>query len=598
MAYEKPITIKEAIEHIQKKKYVLPSIQREFVWEASQIEKLFDSLMRDYPISTFLFWNVEKANINEFQFYEFLQHYHERDATHNPKASLANDEDVIAILDGQQRLTSLYIALKGTYSEKLPYYSWENSKAFPKKKLYLNLLKEATDVEMLYDFRFLTDEEAGKRTDGYYWFEVGKIFEITEYPDVMNFLINSGLTDSSQFSQEQGRFAMNAMNNLFNGIHQKGTINFFLERSDKLDKVLQIFIRINSGGTKLSYSDLLLSVATAQWQEKDAREEIHAFVDELNNLGQGFDFDKDFVLKSCLVLGDFNDVKFKVDNFTKSNMLKIEDLWGSITQSINTAVKLVSDFGFNRATLTSANTLIPIAYYLMKIGQDDLFLTQKKWEKQRENIRQWLLRVLLKRTFSGTPDNLYPQLRKLINEGNGEFPLNDIIEFYRGTNKSIIYNEDDINTLVEMEYGHKFSFAALALIYPELNLNHTFHMDHIHPKKYFSETKLKKRGLNDADIKFFMASFNKLGNIQLLEGNANKQKSGTELKIWINDNFKTANSLEAYKMIHMLPENISFEFDNFKQFYNERKKLLVQKFAGILVETAKGISEVKEVAIE
>jgi hypothetical protein len=109
MAYEKPITIKEAIEGIQKKKYVLPSIQREFVWEANQIEKLFDSLMRDYPISTFLFWNVEKVKINEFQFYEFLQHYHERDATHNPKASLANDEDVIAILDGQQRLTSLYI---------------------------------------------------------------------------------------------------------------------------------------------------------------------------------------------------------------------------------------------------------------------------------------------------------------------------------------------------------------------------------------------------------------------------------------------------------------------------------------------------------
>jgi uncharacterized protein with ParB-like and HNH nuclease domain len=573
MAYEKPITIKEAIENIQKKKYVLPSIQREFVWEASQIEKLFDSLLRDYPISTFLFWHVEKSKINDFQFYEFLQNYHERDATHNPKASLANDEDVIAILDGQQRLTSIYIALKGTYAEKLPYYSWDNSKAFPKKKLYINLLKEADDVEMLYDLRFLTDDEANEEEDGFHWFEVGKIFDITEYPDVMSFLINSGLTDTSRYNQEQIRFAMNTMNNLFNSIHQKGTVNFYLERSDKLDKVLQIFIRINSGGTKLSYSDLLLSVATAQWQEKDARQEIHDFVEEINNLGQGFDFDKDFVLKSCLVLGDFNDVKFKVDNFTKNNMLKIENIWSSITQSISTAVKLVSNFGFNRATLTSANTLIPIAYYLMKIEVDDSFIYQQKWEQERENIKEWLLRVLLKRVFSGSPDNLYPQLRKLINDSTGEFPLQSIIEFYRGTNKSILYNGDDINTLVEMEYGNKFSFAALALIYPELNLNHTFHMDHIHPRKFFSETKLKKRGLNDEQIKFFLSNYNKLGNIQLLEGNANKQKSGTELSIWLKDKFNSNSSLEAYKMLHMIPEKLSLEFTNFKEFNIERKKL-------------------------
>ncbi|HCW09370.1 MAG TPA: hypothetical protein DGG95_18600, partial [Cytophagales bacterium] len=342
--------------------------------------------------------------------------------------------------------------------------------------------------------------------------------------------------------------------------------------------------RINSGGTKLSYSDLLLSVATAQWQEKDAREEIHDFVDELNNIGQGFDFDKDFVLKSCLVLGDFSDVKFKVDNFTKSNMLKIESLWGNITQSLTTAVKLVSNYGFNRATLTSANTLIPIAYYLMKLNVDDSFIYQKKWEDQRENIRQWLLRVLLKRIFSGTPDNLYPQLRKLILEGNGGFPLHTIIEFYRGTNKSIVFNADDINTLLEMEYGNKFSFAALSLVYPELNLNHTFHMDHIHPKKYFSEGRLKKRGYNDEQVKFYLSHFNKLSNIQLLEGNFNKQKSGTELSLWIKDTFKSNGSLAAYKMLHLIPENTSLEFDNFTNFYSERKKLLSQKFSDILIE--------------
>jgi len=109
------------------------------------------------------------------------------------------------------------------------------------------------------------------------------------------------------------------LSKLRNIIHQ-GTISFYLEESEELDKVLQIFIRVNSGGTKLSYSDLLLSIATAQWKEKDAREAIHDFVDEINVIGDGFKFNKDLILKGCLVLSDLNHVRFKVDNFTKSNM--------------------------------------------------------------------------------------------------------------------------------------------------------------------------------------------------------------------------------------------------------------------------------------
>ena len=117
--------------------------------------------------------------------------------------------------------------------------------------------------------------------------------------------------DTSKISETQSEFAINTLNEFFNVVHQKGTISYYLEKSPELDKVLQIFIRINSGGTVLSYSDLLLSIATAQWTERDAREVIHEFVDDINAIGDGFDFSKDNVLKSCLVLADL-DVRFKV----------------------------------------------------------------------------------------------------------------------------------------------------------------------------------------------------------------------------------------------------------------------------------------------
>ncbi|MGH7851172.1 MAG: DUF262 domain-containing protein [Thermodesulfobacteriota bacterium] len=139
MSFEKPITIKEAVENIHRKKYLLPAIQREFVWEPEQIEKLFDSLMRDYPIGSFLYWQVEKENIGNYQYYEFIRNYHEIENRHNPKANVSTDEGITAILDGQQRLTTLYIGLMGTYAYKLPYRRWNDKSAYPQRKLYINL---------------------------------------------------------------------------------------------------------------------------------------------------------------------------------------------------------------------------------------------------------------------------------------------------------------------------------------------------------------------------------------------------------------------------------------------------------------------------
>src|SRR5690606_28475965 len=113
------------------KEYVLPAIQREFVWSPAQIERLFDSIMRGYPIGSFLFWNVEREHCRSYKFYEFLNRYHQRDERHNPDADLTGDESVTAILDGQQRLTSLFIGLRGSYAYKTRNKRWSSSQAFP-----------------------------------------------------------------------------------------------------------------------------------------------------------------------------------------------------------------------------------------------------------------------------------------------------------------------------------------------------------------------------------------------------------------------------------------------------------------------------------
>lgn len=580
MAYQTPITIKTAIDSIKKRHYVLPSIQREFVWDTDQIETLFDSLMRDYPISTFLFWKVDKNKIKDFQFYEFLKNYHEKDCRHNRKAELSNDEDIIALLDGQQRMTSIYVALNGTYSKKAPYYRWESPHAFPAKKLYLNLLKPSEELEVEYDFKFLTEDEAVTK-DGYFWFECGKIMEITDMGKASMYLMKNKLMDTSIYSEEESEFAINTLNGFFNVIHQKGTISYYLEEGEELDKVLQIFIRINSGGTKLSYSDLLLSIATAQWKDKDAREVIHEFVDEINNIGDGFAFNKDIVLKSCLVLADF-DVKFKVDNFTKENMIVIERNWELTSHAMRSAIELAAKFGYNRDNLAATNTIIPIAYFIYKNGYEESILHASAREDDRKAIKEWLARVLLKGTFGGQPDNIYPKMRELINANLGKFPLQETIEHYRGGRKSISFTEDDIESLLDLQYGKPKTYCALTLLYPGLNYNFKYHQDHIHPQSFFSKKYLRSQGLSDEQCESFIQACNGLPNLQLLQATQNIEKSDKPFAEWLSLSYPSQSNRESFLMQHYINTNDSLAFEDFLSFVEARRKALKNQFMNML----------------
>jgi hypothetical protein len=91
-------TIKDAIRRVEQNQYVLPAIQREFVWKPEQIAKLFDSLMQGYPFGTFLFWKVEPASSGKFKFYGFVQNYHERDSPHCPELGTLPNQALTAVL--------------------------------------------------------------------------------------------------------------------------------------------------------------------------------------------------------------------------------------------------------------------------------------------------------------------------------------------------------------------------------------------------------------------------------------------------------------------------------------------------------------------
>ena len=126
MAFQTPITISKALRSIRCREYVLPAIQREFVWKPVQIARLFDSLMRGYPIGSFLFWTVKRGSIEQYKFYDFMLDYHQRDNRHCDSADAVGQDRLTAVLDGQQRLTALNIGLRGSYAYKLPRMWWDS----------------------------------------------------------------------------------------------------------------------------------------------------------------------------------------------------------------------------------------------------------------------------------------------------------------------------------------------------------------------------------------------------------------------------------------------------------------------------------------
>ena len=143
--YQSGLTIKDALDAVSKNHYVLPAIQREFVWKPEQICRLFDSLMQGYPFGTFLFWRVEPENSAEFKFFGFVQHFHERDAAHCPELGTLPNRELTAVLDGQQRLTALNIGLRGSMAIKEPNKWRTNPNAFPKRVLHIDLMAARGD---------------------------------------------------------------------------------------------------------------------------------------------------------------------------------------------------------------------------------------------------------------------------------------------------------------------------------------------------------------------------------------------------------------------------------------------------------------------
>lgn len=570
------ISIKKAMENIVRNRYLLPAIQRKFVWDSVQIEMLFDSILRGYPISSFMFWHITDNDVKKnFTFYSFIKNYTQKFNEDNPTVdtNLFSDE-FDAVIDGQQRLTSLYIGMSGTYRKKLPNKRMKDTEdALPTRKLYLELssaLESSIDNDKVYNFVFLSERELNddkSSNPDHFWFKVGDVLNFSALCDVNEYLSKNNLTFNP--------FASKALTNLFSRVHVEELINYYTIDEQDQDTVLDVFIRANSGGTPLSFSDLLMSIASANWTKYDARDEMSKLRKEINAYGNpNFEVSQDFVLKTILVLSDA-DIRFKIKNFGRNNITVYEENWKGIRESLLQTFELLELCGFNNSTLRAKNAAIPIAYFIYKNNLRLEYMTSKHM-KNRELITKWLSLSLLKGIFGGHSDGVLKDMRKVIANSTGDFfPAEELYAFYRDDPmKNYSFNDEVISSLLDEEYGSTNAALVLALLYPNVVSENDGKVaqDHMHPKTIFeTPEKRKEAKLDSIDV----SAYNTVLNLQLLGTERNAQKGDDALAEWAKDKKLTPKDLFA-------KSDTSLEIKDCVSFWKARKEVLSKELKRLL----------------
>jgi hypothetical protein len=295
----------------------------------------------------------------------------------------------------------------------------------------------------------------------------------------------------------------------------------------------------------------------------------------LSQLNQhGFAFPRDFVLKTCLTLLD-QGARYEVSKFRKPGVRdKIEQEWMNISRSIRDVVDFVRGKTFVRCdkAMPSNLVLIPLIYVR--------FHYRDAWN-QATDIDRFLLRSLLAGAFSGTPDQLIDDCVARIKQLQ-KFDADELFDVIRSKGRSLEITEE---RFWQMGYGSETVHLLFNLWYRNFNYtpayeNNMPQVDHIFPQSALKKVKETNPRTGRLDLmKYREADRNQLANCMLLtqQENGAGGKSDTLPGDW----FSTKN--ETYLDMHLIPrEPALWNIDQYERFIEERKRLLLEKFAFLL----------------
>jgi hypothetical protein len=534
----------------------LPNIQRPFVWDEEQICRLFDSILREYPISTLLIWKTRSQILHR----KFIENYRsglKLSDFYVPR----NEKKKCLVLDGQQRLQSLFIGLCGSYDGR---------------ELYLDILSGelAAPADIKYKFAFLDLSQASSPQhdeEKSLWI---KFKELVNSPtDPLSAAEEVIAKAGRELSAEEKKKISRHVGIVFKTFHSDDGISYqeldSTENNDLYseDDVVEVFIRANSGGTKLGKSDLLFSLLSSSWDQAD--KQMEELLEILNR--RGFAFNRDFVLKICLALLD-QGAQYGVSKFRKEGIREdIERNWDNIAKAIKDVHDFVEGKTFIRCdkALPSYLVLIPLVYTRYHFPD--------KWRVSKE-VDNYLLRSLLTGSFSGNPDRLIDECINNIRNFK-TFGVDQIFEIIRSQGRSLELTEEKF---WQIGYGSATIHLLFNLWYRDFHYtpayeNNMPQVDHIFPQSALKKVKVvNPETTKRYKMKYKESERNQLANCMLLtqKENGARGKSDTLPENWFADKD------DDYLNMHLIPKDKRlWKIERFEDFITERKNLIRQKFA-------------------
>lgn len=550
------MSIVNLLNQIKQEEIVLPAIQRDFVWPEEKVLRLLDSIMRGYPIGIALLWETYL----DLQYRQFSEAFHPGEI-HDFKDN-KRKKKLKLVLDGQQRLQSLYIALYGSYEGK---------------SLYFDVLsgRESDDLsEKKYEFEFLDKKgfehwqeqiqagaaapDASQKGERHYPVKVADLFAAgVRGRDALAKRIKQQITlgddDEGRLTENMARFhdALTMNTNILKvSVIDENLPGDNPDRKSEAD-VLEIFVRVNREGTPLSRSDLIFSMLKLNWRE--SAESLPEFVREVNK-GNAFELDTDFIIR-CLFAVSGLGTKFELDLLRKKdNVDRLRRNFQPCCDAIRSVVDSVSrDCWCSSSNLLGGQTtLVPFVYYLFHAPKHEVPTGQI------DAFRKALYLFAFARPFSRYADSrlwkfIREEIRPLVEKKDHHFPLDRAIAWVRYWESFTDFNQRLLQSNVALTL-HLLQNLSVDKAKYQRNAGQ---IDHIFPR-----AELRKKEFEEPEINHF-------GNFWILAKGKNQNKSDKHPAQFFAD-------VSDSEMRRAIIDRDMLDYRRFRTFIKNRSEKIVE----------------------
>jgi hypothetical protein len=522
-----PLKVREFIGEIDRGEVLLPEIQRSYVWKGPQVAKLVDSLYREFPSGQILLWDT--ANLPVTKPMPGVEGKPEA-ATLHPKI----------VLDGQQRLTSLYKALKDS-TDGLEVYFHLGAEQF-----------------QLYHSRLKSDP---------LWISLREVFH---NKSDLKLLREIEAKLRAPLDQDTQDIYLDRLQRLRAIGDYKYPIEIF--RTDDYEQVTELFIRINSGGTRLRGAELVLAQLALRLPGALV-DTFEKTIDEYEDLG--YELDARFLIRALIATGTGQSRFRYLTEFWKKDAQEIRKIWQNAKRGVDAAVNFVRlNAGFESSDwLPSLNALIPLAAYFEQ--QETI-----AGDVERGLLR-WFYATALRGRYSGSAETAMDEDLKAV---RSEDPISTLM-------RNAVQREDELevrpdefddagwrNPLFPLTYvvakkrKAKDWFKGIALGRDVAGEDHQIEVHHIFPKALLREMGVPRRKIDE------------IANLAFLMARPNKQISNREPIEYLSDiaekhpNRLTAQSVPIEPGV--------WHLDKFPEFLAARRKLLAEAVTELLLNPA------------